>query len=433
MMKSPQALSAGRVSPVAAARAGLAVAIFAGACAVVAAQSGAGGQGGTSTPDDPRTATPSVSFTPNDPRRSPGWTVTPIFVFSQASDSNITLAGQGTPTVADAVASLSPSVDLSYLGRSTSLDGGYAGSAARYFTVDQLDTFDQRLYANLQQQVGRRVRLFAQQSAGWLPATDTILLTGVPFGRVGSRIVTIEGGASIALTRTADLTAGYRFEHVDFDRTSALGAQLLGGHTHGVFGGVSRQVSSRLSIGGSYDIRRAIVAGGLQQFNILNAEGNVQVRVSPLLVLSGGFGLARISGSLPNQGTRVGPAWHVGATYKPGRVAVYASYLRSFVPSYGIGGTVQNAELSAGATIPIAFRDRLVVGGNAAWRRNDPLDLTLNRLTSRWLNTYAGYAVAPWLRVEGFYSRDTQDSHLGGVLRNRVGVQVVTLAPLRFK
>ena len=171
---------------------------------------------GTATAgSDYRAASGTVTFAPNDPRPTPGWTLTPTFAFSQASDSNITLAGQGTPVVGDSVASLSPSIDLSYAGRTTALNGGYAGPATRYFTVDQLDTFDQRLYANLKQQVGRRVQLFAQESAGWLPATDTILLTGVPFGRVGSRIVSIEGGATIAVTRTTELTGGYRFEHAD--------------------------------------------------------------------------------------------------------------------------------------------------------------------------------------------------------------------------
>jgi hypothetical protein len=435
MMKSPQDPRTGRVSLAAVAKVAVLAVVLAGTGAALRAQAGAGTQPGASTPDGQRSTppAPSVVFTPDDPRPTPGWTLTPTFVFSQASDSNITLAGQGTPTIADAVAALTPSVDLSFLGRTTSFNGGYSGSATRYYSVDQLDSFDQRLYANLAQQVGRRVQVFAQNSAGWLPATDTILLTGVPFGRVGSRIESLTAGATITITKSVETTAGYRFEWVDFNRDPVLGTQLLGGHTGGIYGDVRHRVTSRLSVGGSYDIRRAIVAGGLQQFNLLNVEGNFEYRLSPVLDISGGFGMARIAGSLPEVGSRVGPAFHGNATYKFQRILVSGGYLRSYVPSYGIGGTVQNQELTAGATVPIAFRDRLVVGGNVAWRRNDPLDLTLNRLTSRWLNAYGSYGFAPWLRVEGFYSRDTQDSHLGGVLRSRVGVQVVTFVPMRFK
>ncbi len=453
------------VSLVVLAKAGVVAVALGVACAVAYAQSGTGTsttsgtptqtgtstEGGTSTPGGTSTAggdAPtqggrptsggpgtawSVIFTPNDNRPTPGWTLTPTFVFSQASDSNITLAGQGTPTVGDNVAALTPSVDLSYFGRTTSFNGGYSGSATRYFTVNQLDTFDQRLYADFAQQVTRRFQLFAHDSAGWLPATDTIMLTGVPFGRVGSRIESLDTGGTILVTQDNQITAGYRYERVNFDRDPVLGSQLLGGTTNGVYGTYSHQVNARLAIGGSGDIRRALVGGGLQTFDMQNAEGNFTFRVSPVFSISGGVGFARIAGSLLDQGSRVGPAFHGNGTYRFQRVLVYGSYLRSYVPSYGIGGTMQNQELSAGATVPVAFRDRLIVGGNFAWRRNDPLDQTFSRLTSRWLNAYASYGFAPWLRLEGFYTRDTQDSHLGGVLRNRVGVQVVADAPLRFR
>jgi len=375
----------------------------------------------------------SVDVTPNDPRPSPGWTLTPMFVFSQSSDSNVTLAGQGTPTIADSVAGLSPSVDLGFLGRQTTLNAGYTGSATRYFTVNQLDTFDSHLYANLKQQITRHVQVFAQDSAGWLPTTNTLLLAGVPFARVGSRIETLEAGVTLALTPLTQTSVGYRFEWVDFDRLNPLASQLLGGHSNGVFGSLLHQVTRHVFVGASYDIRRAIVAAGLQQFDLDNAEGNAEYHFSRDLIVSGGLGIARIAGSLPSQDSRVGPSWHAGMNYKFDRALAYLTYLRSFVPSYGIGGTLQNQEFTVGGGAPIALRDRLVAGGSYAWRRNDPLALTANRLTSQWLNVYGSFSLAPWLRLEGFYSRSTQDSHVGGVLQNRVGVQIVTLAPLRFR
>jgi hypothetical protein len=229
------------------------------------------------------------------------------------------------------------------------------------------------------------------------------------------------------------VTGGYRFEWVDFDRSNPLASQLFGGHSNGFFGSAKQQVSPHVFVGGAGDFRRAVVAAGAQTFDILNAEGTMEYVFTPALAVDGGFGIARIAGSLPTQDSRTGPAWHAGAHYKLDRTAIFASYRRSFVPTFGIGGTLQNQEFDVGATAPIAFRGRLVVGGAYSWRRNDPILLTQTPLTSQWLNAFGGYAFAPWLRVDGYYARSTQNSHLGGVLRNQLGVRVVTFTPVRFK
>src|SRR5512142_3593289 len=152
-----------------------------------------------------------VTVTPNQTVPAGGWTVTPMFVFSQSTDNNVTLAGQGTPTTADDVAAFSPSIDGGYLGRLTSFNAGYAGSANRYFSLNQLDTYDQRLYANLKQQVAPHVSLFAHNSAGWMPTTDTLQFAGIPFVRVASRIESLDAGATLAVARHSEVTAGYRF------------------------------------------------------------------------------------------------------------------------------------------------------------------------------------------------------------------------------
>ncbi len=375
----------------------------------------------------------SVQVTPNDTRAIAGWTLTPVFVFSQSSDSNVTLAGQGTPNTSDALATLSPSAELGYLGSLTSFSAGYAGSLQRYFTLDQLDTFDQQLHADFKRQVSRRVRLFAQNSTNWMPTTDSVLLAGVPFMRIGSRIESLQGGATLALSRYTSATVGYRFDWVTFDRSNPLAAQLFGGHSNGAFGSITRQIAARLSIGGSFDLRRAIVAGGLQQFDLQNFEGTVEYRLSDALVLSGGGGVARVVTVLPGNLSRVGPAWHAAANYRLERAVAFASYTRSYIPTFAIGGTVQDEEFTAGATRPIAFRQRLVATGSVTWRRNDPLTATLLPLTQTWFNASSGYAFAPWLRVEGYYSRSTQDTRLGNVDRTVFGVSIVTMAPMRFK
>ncbi len=375
-----------------------------------------------------------VEVTPNNPKPSPGWTLTPTFTFSTSTDSNVTLVSQGNPSTPDNLAAFAPSAEIGYLGPDTTFTAGYAGSANRYFTLTQLDTFDQRLYADWKQRVAAHWQLFAHQSAGWMPTTDTLLLNGLPFLRVGSRLETADGGVTVSLAKFTTLTAAYRFEWVGFDRSNPLAVHLVGGHSNGSYGSVQQQLSPHLFIGGTYDIRRVLIGGGLQQFDIQNGEGTVEYRFSPALSVSGGFGIARISGgSLLTQSSRVGPAYHAGATYKIDRATAYGSYQRSYVPSFGIGGTIQNQEIDAGAMVPIAFRDRLVVGGLVAWRRNEPLALNALQLTSRWVNLYGGYSVAPWLRIQGFFGHSNQGSRLGDVLRNQVGVQVVTFTPVRFK
>jgi len=108
--------------------------------------------------------------------------------------------------------------------------------------------------------------------------------------------------------------------------------------------------------------------------------------------------------------------------------------LRSFVPSFGIGGTVQNEEFNAGLTVPAA-RNRLYWRGGLSWRQNESLTPGVAPLRSLWLETSIGYSLQRWLRVEGYYSRDRQDSQLAGgrVDRNRVGVQIVSVTSMRLR
>jgi hypothetical protein len=80
-------------------------------------------------------------------------------------------------------------------------------------------------------------------------------------------------------------------------------------------------------------------------------------------------------------------------------------------------------------------RNRLYWQAGLSWRRNEPLTPGAPSLQSLWLQTSAGYSFERWLRLEAYYWRSQQDSQLSGgrVDRNRVGVQVVTAAPMRFR
>jgi len=103
------------------------------------------------------------------------------------------------------------------------------------------------------------------------------------------------------------------------------------------------------------------------------------------------------------------------------------------VPAFGFGGTYQNEEISGHVSAPLARR--VYVQGTVSWRRNDPLTANELQVRSWWSEAILGYAVQPWMRIEGFYSGTNQTTNIPGVAfdRNRVGVQVVTAKPMRIR
>jgi hypothetical protein len=116
------------------------------------------------------------------------------------------------------------------------------------------------------------------------------------------------------------------------------------------------------------------------------------------------------------------------------RVTVSGSYARSYVPSFGLGGTLQNQELDASLHMPLA-RNRIYWESGFSWRRNQPLPPSEQALKSLWFQNWVGYSVQRWLRIEGYYWRSQQDSEFAGgrVDRDRIGIQLVTTMPMRIQ
>ena len=118
------------------------------------------------------------------------------------------------------------------------------------------------------------------------------------------------------------------------------------------------------------------------------------------------------------------------------KAAVDVNYARSFVPSYGGGGTLSNEEVTSNVHMPIGRR--MYAEASASWRSNEPLVAGVAGelpLRSLWLGGVVGYAAQPWLRIEGVYGRTQQriDRPGGDLERNRIGVQVVTAKPVRIR
>jgi hypothetical protein len=130
---------------------------------------------------------------------------------------------------------------------------------------------------------------------------------------------------------------------------------------------------------------------------------------------------------------QTGPAWRLGLTRQLRAAAIDLLYNRSFVPSYGFGGTTQNEEATARLRVP--FGRRVYSTSALSWRRNEPLITGDLPLSSYWIEGTVGYAATPWVRLEAFYSgtQQTIDRPGGTLNRNRIGFQVTTAKPVRVQ
>jgi hypothetical protein len=264
-----------------------------------------------------------------------------------------------------------------------------------------------------------------------VPTTEWFPLVGVPFLRVGTQIGEVRGAVDARLTKRTTLNGSYRVVAVDFDETEAFSTALIGGWGQGGNVTLRHQRDERLAFTAEFDLQRSFAeARGV--FVIQTVWGGFEHRLSNVMRLSAAAGIARLTGETllePNNG----PALRASLTRSFRRWYVDALYFRSFVPSLGIGGTQQNEELQGRVDVTLTRKSSLT--GSVAWRRNQPLEPFILRLTSVWVQGGYAYAVRPWMRVEAFYSAAHQriDQPGGIAERQRAGVQMVTGLPLRIR
>jgi hypothetical protein len=369
-------------------------------------------------------------------RVTPGWVFTPTVSVGATHDDNPVLAGRGDPSPDDVVTNVRPGVDLTFVAKHAFFGGGYRGAIQRYRVLDAYDSYDQGGYAEFRQQVSRRLSVSIRDNFSVSPTTDLLEVAGVPFTRTGTRQNDLNAGMTGTLTKTVQLTGSYQFHWVEFDTPEGLlSAPLQGGRSQGGTIAAHKAVTSRLRLGGRYGAQRAKVGplAGARDFTIQDAEATISYRVSPSLNVDGGLGVSHLVLPGPN-GARTGPAGHISLRKRTEHALFTVSAMRSFIPSYGFGGSIKNQQITASARIPFA-RNRAYSDTGFAWRRTDAVFQGELGLKSILLQTTVGYAFQPWLRLEGFYSGAFQDSTLAGgrVDRNRIGVQVVTARPMRLQ
>ncbi len=377
------------------------------------------------------------SGAPSEAPKGPGWTFTPTVGVSETYDDNVSLLGEGTTAPTDDyVSSVFPGAELSYGGRHTRFDTGYSGSFLNYRTFSELNRWDQHARVDLKRQESARLAWFANGNAAMLPSTDLIDFGGIPYRRVGARTYDARGGFSYALGRRDSISSSLSYQDVSFQNSEAFRAFLRGGHIAESLTAYRHTLTPRLSAGVDYSFRRASVLGDEAQFNISTIEAAADYALSPVWSMTAGAGAVHLQANALSA-ARTGPAVRFSLDrHQEGRV-FHVGYLRSYIPAFGFGGTVQNQELGVGFRTPLFHSRHFYTEHSLVFRDDSPLTPLLDQLPLRSLRTYSivGWAPQGWVRLEAFYARVQQSTLRDGgqVDRNRVGFQIVTSKPMRMQ
>jgi hypothetical protein len=376
----------------------------------------------------------------SDRPAAPGWVFTPAISVAESWDTNVLLATEGNERTGDFLTAITPRGALGYRGRRTTFHLDYRGAYQLYQELTELNAFDQRANAAYTFRISPTVSIFARNGLSKSPTTDDIDVPGVRFRRQGVLLNDMRSGVEARLNRRTTATAAYAFQWVEFDEEDVMvtvDGLRRGGHAHGGSGQVDYLLMPRVTLGGEFDMRHATV-DETREFDVQNMLATVGWRLSERMELSGGAGYAWLATS--QTGERHGaPAFRVSLTGSGRQLAWNVGYRRSFLPSFGFGGTFQNQEFNAGVLAPLTRRVDL--SGSLAVRENDPLaaadQLAPENLGLRsvYLRSSVSYLATRWMRIEGYYTAAFQNSQRPGgeVNRSRAGVQVVTSTRMRIR
>jgi hypothetical protein len=374
---------------------------------------------------------------PTEEPKGPGWTFTPTVGVSETYDDNVSLFGRGTASPTDDyVSSVFPGADLSYGGRHTRLNMGYSGSFLNYRTFTALNRWDQRGRIEFRREETSRLGWFANANAAVIPSTDLIDFGGIPYRHVGATTYDARGGINYVLGRRSAITSSLSYQDIAFQQSETFRPFLRGGHIAESLTGYRYRLSSRLSAGADYSFRHASVLGESEQFNIQTAEAAIDYELSPAWSMSAGAGAVYLQASAITE-SRTGPALRLTLNRHQERTTFHVGYLRSYIPSFGFGGTNQNQEIGVGFRTPLFHSERFYTDQSLVFRDDAPLVGAFEQLPLRSLLTYSivGWAAQRWVRLEAFYARAQQSTLRPGgqVDRNRIGFQIVTSKPMRVQ
>jgi len=370
-------------------------------------------------------------------RMDAGWVFRPAFVFGTMWDSNVTLRNDPSglnDEISELVGIVNPRGEIGFNGKRAKFSAGYSGRLETYRTLDELTRYDQRGRAEASYRMTPRLTFETRHQVTMVPSTDQLdLLSGLPFTRVGSAMVTSGGGFTADLTRRMKLTTMYGFQWVEFDRDPRF-QQLQGGHQHSPTVELKYAVTQRVDLGGAFTYHHASIDGAQEVIDTQTYGIVGQYVVGPYTTVRGTAGVAHLRVAETGE-TSTGPSYGAALSHAVRGVTFDTGFERSFTPTFGFGGMTAKQEVHARVHVPFA-RGRMFASGGVTYRKNTPV-LTITspiELSSYWTTGAFGYAVARWLRVETFLSVNHQNSSAqGNVDRTRVGVQFVTSKPMRIQ
>lgn len=368
-----------------------------------------------------------------------GWSFRPGVAIGALYDSNvaITTAPASTRTTpSDTLLTIDPVGALRYLGKRTTFDASYRGTIRRYTELDGLNGFDQHANLRVERRATKRLTLYAHNAFAAVPTTDELELNGAPFKRAGAKHDTLAGGMGLRLNERDTLNARYDFTWVSFDRSAP---ELTGGIINGVQSDVQHALTERLSVGGEGSVRFAQmdIIGG-RDLRFVDLGGTISYALDESTRLSGATGWGHLDDRLLHT-SRSGVYFRGSLTRVALRSVFGVSYDRSFLPSFGFGGSNRAQEVRGWVDLPPIGR-RLFLQGSGGWRRTNPFETGALGTRALQLDTFvlrstAGYAVSRWMRAQGFYLFTRQDSIVTGgeISRHRVGAEVVLSQPMRIR
>src|SRR5262245_10495999 len=379
-----------------------------------------------------------------NPLAPAGWSFTPSFAYSGAWDDNVLIRGNGDQAPTDFLSVINPRGTLDFNGRHGQVSASYDGAFLLYRDLTSLNSYDQHGWLFARRLLTPHVALFVRNTAASVPTTELAQFIAVPFVRTGSRLDVLRSGIEVAFTKHTSMIGSYDFEYVDFDHSQPGAESLLGGHSHGGSLNLRHQIGPRATLTADLGVQHGLVGRVIDQtFDIQNVWLGGEYKLSELTHVFASAGVSHVAATETST-DKTGPAWRLGLVRQFRDAAIELLYSRSFVPSYGFGGTMQNEELTGRLRLPLARR--VYTSTAVSWRKDDPLldrswrknDPLLDRelpLRSVWIEGTIGYAATPWVRLEVFYggTHQTVDRAGGQIDRNRIGFQVITAKPVRIR
>ncbi len=362
---------------------------------------------------------------------APGWAFLPSLVLSHTYDDNVLLHGPGDPQNRDNIDIFNPRADLLYNGPHANFSARYDGAFARYNSLSDLNSYNQRASLTGKRHLSSRVSFFVDGSATKAPTTEFLELSGVPFVRTGVFTAMARTGVESAVAAHTTISADARVEHAKFDATEQFANLLVGGDAIAGDVSVRHRISERTTLTADLDAQRATLGEAGEVFDIQHATAGVERQVSEHLRLFAAGGVSRLGASAFGP-ARTDPSWKLGLVQRYRSTILELSYNRSFVPSFGFGGTTRNEEVLGRVHFPITRS--IYTSDLVSYRRNDPLVIDVSHLRALWVEISVGYAARPWIRIEGFFNGTRQDASVASALtHNQYGIQVITSTPVRVR